>query len=120
MEFLSGFAGSLIPFLLILTVLVFVHEAGHFLMANPLMAGKDAPYVYPPLPEFAMGMLGRGLHLNMAQLLILFRFIAPAGLFLLIYFLVFRMSGGKPPAGASHLPVNRAHNLANQLLLYGF
>ncbi|MBO6559220.1 MAG: RIP metalloprotease RseP [Nisaea sp.] len=34
MEFLSGFAGSLIPFLLILTVLVFVHELGHYWVAR--------------------------------------------------------------------------------------
>lgn len=34
MEFLSGFAGALIPFLLILTVLVFVHELGHYWVAR--------------------------------------------------------------------------------------
>ncbi len=34
MEFLTGFAGSLIPFLLILTVLVFVHELGHYWVAR--------------------------------------------------------------------------------------
>ena len=34
MEFLTGFAGSLISFLVILTVLVFVHELGHYWAAR--------------------------------------------------------------------------------------
>ena len=34
MEIISGFLGYLVPFLLILTVLVFVHEMGHFLVAR--------------------------------------------------------------------------------------
>jgi regulator of sigma E protease len=34
MEFLTGFAGSLISFLVILTILVFVHELGHYWAAR--------------------------------------------------------------------------------------
>ncbi|MBI4049944.1 MAG: hypothetical protein HY398_00675 [Candidatus Doudnabacteria bacterium] len=70
---------------------------GHYLMSNPLLAGKDLPFVYSPLPEFVMGMTGRILHLNLIQILILFRFLAPAGLFLLIYFLILRLTNGRKP-----------------------
>src|SRR5262245_27139266 len=34
MQFVSGFGTYVIPFLVILTVLVFVHELGHFLLAR--------------------------------------------------------------------------------------
>ncbi len=34
MEMISGFLGTIVPFLVILTVLVFVHEMGHFLVAR--------------------------------------------------------------------------------------
>jgi regulator of sigma E protease len=34
MELINGFLGFVVPFLLILTVLVFVHEMGHFLVAR--------------------------------------------------------------------------------------
>ena len=34
MEFINGFLGFAVPFLVILTVLVFVHEMGHFLVAR--------------------------------------------------------------------------------------
>jgi hypothetical protein len=67
---------------------------GHYRMANPLMAGKDVPYIYSPLPELIMGMTGRGLGLNLNGVSILFRFFGPAGVFLLIYFLVLRLDRG--------------------------
>jgi regulator of sigma E protease len=34
MSYISGFLGSAIPFLIVLTVLVFVHELGHYLVAR--------------------------------------------------------------------------------------
>ncbi|MDD2807021.1 MAG: hypothetical protein PHW95_00670 [Patescibacteria group bacterium] len=73
---------------------------GSLTIANPyLEAGKNLPYVQPSFPEIIMGLTGRALHLSITQLLIFFRFVAPAFLFLIIYHLVVRLtSGQKLPA----------------------
>ena len=34
MEFLTGLWDYLVPFLIVLTILVFIHEAGHYLVAR--------------------------------------------------------------------------------------
>ena len=34
MEYLLAFLGSVIPFLIVLTIIVFVHELGHYLVAR--------------------------------------------------------------------------------------
>lgn len=69
---------------------------GHYLIANPyLAAGQNLPYVQPPLPEIIMGVTGRILHLSISQLMIFFRFVAPAFLFLLIYHFILNLSAGR-------------------------
>jgi len=68
---------------------------GHYKLSNPILsAGKDLPYLQPPLPELIMGFTGKALNLNVSQTLILYRFIAPALIFLLIYFLVLSATDG--------------------------
>lgn len=69
---------------------------GHYSIANSILqAGKNLPYAQPPLPELLMGLSGKLLCLNIATVLIVFRFFAPAFLFLLIYGLVVRLCGDR-------------------------
>lgn len=72
---------------------------GDFRLANPLLKeGKNFPYVQPPLPEIIMAATGKIFGLGIPGTLMLFSIIAPAGIFLLIYFFVLEMTGGKKMA----------------------
>jgi len=67
---------------------------GHYKIANPILAeGKNLPYAQQPLSELIVGFTGIILHLNISSVLILFRFISPFFLFLIIYFFILNING---------------------------
>ena len=84
---------------------------GHYSIASPLFSVKDLPYVYPPLPELIMGFTGLVLGLGINGVAILFRFLSPSLIFLLIYFLVLRLSGNKKAAIFAPIVTILAYNL---------
>lgn len=66
---------------------------GHYTIANSILAqGKDMPYVQPPLGELIMGGIGKLFNLDIATLLVTFRFAASALLFLLVYWFALLLS----------------------------
>lgn len=72
-----------------------IHEVydGHYAIANSILAqGKDMPYVQPPLGELIVGGVGKLFNLEIATLLITFRFAASALLFLLVYWFALLLS----------------------------
>ena len=72
-----------------------IHEVydGHYAIANSILAqGKDMPYVQPPLGELIVGGVGKLFGLDIATLLVAFRFVASASLFLLVYWFALLLS----------------------------
>lgn len=69
---------------------------GHWGLGNPyLFEGKDAPYLFPPVSAYIIGGFGKLLGLSAVNAAFVMRFVLPALIAFLIYWLALQLTGNK-------------------------
>lgn len=99
----------------------YIQEArdGHFSAANPYWAeGKELPYLQPPLGEIIASFPGLIFNLNLADTILLGRFVFPIIIFLLIYALIYHLTERKSISLAVSTTILLSTNLINPKMLW--